>query len=466
MSAACYAEFACRVPKAGSAYVYIYLTLGELAAFVIGWNLILEHSLAVAAISRAAIGYIDALTNEAVQSSLPTYLQEHSWDYYSVIFIIIIGILVCCGIKSTTLFMKFFSGINILVLCFVIACGLALADINNWQDFLPFGAASIFEGAATAYYGFIGYDIITVSSEEAITPGRSVPIAIMLTVLIVNILYLVATIVFTLMIPYTEIIEDAGLSSAFGYNGWKWAETVISVGAVAAMTAAIIMSAVAMTRAVYAMACDGTIFKFLGRVNSKTQVPVIATIAVTIITCLSAFFIDLEELAQMFSLGTLLAYMLVALGSIVIRFHPLDLITGEPFEVTKTSENAPLFRKHDTWQTEQTCALLAFVVFTIFANVCLAVIPVIDNNGAAVSCYILLEENQLPVEYKIPFSPYFPAASAFLNMYLMTQLNLLAWTRVGIWLVMGLAVYAFYGNFHSTLENTDRVEKDIEKIDQ
>ena len=97
MSAACYAEFACRVPKAGSAYVYIYLTLGELAAFVIGWNLILEHSLAVAAISRAAIGYIDALTNEAVQSSLPTYLQEHSWDYYSVIFIIIIGILVCCG---------------------------------------------------------------------------------------------------------------------------------------------------------------------------------------------------------------------------------------------------------------------------------------------------------------------------------------------------------------------------------
>ena len=97
MSAACYAEFACRVPKAGSAYVYTYLTLGELCAFVIGWNLILEHSLAVAAISRAMIGYIDALTDQAIHSSLPVYFQEHSWDYYSVILILIIAVLVCFG---------------------------------------------------------------------------------------------------------------------------------------------------------------------------------------------------------------------------------------------------------------------------------------------------------------------------------------------------------------------------------
>ena len=375
------------------------------------------------------------------------------------------------GVKSSALFNTILTTITVIIASFVVISGTILADFSNWHDFLPYGPSSIFEGAAQAYFAFVGLDVVATASEEALNPFKTVPRAIGLSLLVVSVIYILSSAALTLMVPYTEIVDDSALSAAFVYHGWKWAEYIITFGALAAMTGSLLGTVFAVSRCTYALAVDGTLFKFLAKINSKTQTPIIATLVMTSIAMIFAFFLPMEILAELLSMGTLLAYFVVALATIMIRYHPLDLVTGLPFDTQEQSENARLV-KSCNWERNQTISLSLFLVFAILTNLFLALAKHNSNRDYAFTTYVILicvfsllmagsiiyfsvvsQENPSEPAYKVPFNPFMPAASIFVNFYLITHLKLITWALISGWVIVGLVVYATYGNFHSVLED-------------
>nr|CAD7418630.1 unnamed protein product [Timema cristinae] len=282
LAALCYAEFGTRIPKAGSAYVYTYISIGEFWAFVIGWNIILEHMIGAASVARAWSGYIDSLLGGAISNITVTHVGElHEQllgrypDFLAFAACIVYACLLGIGVKGSAIFNSFFTMINLAVMVFVIVMGFYYARPENWTSgggFLPFGFSGVIAGAATCFYAFVGFDSIATSSEEAITPTVSIPLATLTSMLVVTIGYILVSAALTLMVPYWSLNVGAALPEAFGSIGLTWAKYVVSVGALCGMTTTLFGSLFSLPRCLYAMAADGLLFSFLGSVNQKTQV--------------------------------------------------------------------------------------------------------------------------------------------------------------------------------------------------
>lgn len=185
LSGLCYAELGARVPKAGSAYLYTYVTIGELCAFVVGWNLVLEYVVAAASIARAWSAFFDSLFGNYIHDSVINVLGKvrvHGLSEYvdvlAFIFIMIVTLILISGVKQSSSVNWVFTSINIFVIIFVIIAGLVFADLKNWDNFMPFGFNGVIAGAATCFYAFIGFDVVASSGEEAKTPSKSIPRAI------------------------------------------------------------------------------------------------------------------------------------------------------------------------------------------------------------------------------------------------------------------------------------------------
>ena len=188
LSGLCYAEFGARVPKAGSAYIYSYVTVGELCSFIIGWNLILEYVIGASSVARAWSSYFDSLIDDAIRNftvshvgEIPTPSGVTYPDFFALLVAVLITIVLTVGVKSSSRFNSIFTGINVLVIVFVTTLGLYFAKYRNWtNDFMPFGFSGVISGAATCFYAFVGFDIIASTGEEAKNPRRSIPISIVL----------------------------------------------------------------------------------------------------------------------------------------------------------------------------------------------------------------------------------------------------------------------------------------------
>ena len=188
LSGLCYGEFGARVPKAGSAYVYSYVTIGELCAFVIGWNLLLEYIIGTSSVARAWSAYFDSIFNDRIKNfTISTVGEIHATglaeypDLLSVLVILILTLVLLVGIKKTSWFNTLFTGINLFIIVFILCVGVYYAEIKNWTDnFAPYGASGILAGAATCFYAFIGFDVIATTGEEARNPSRGIPISIVL----------------------------------------------------------------------------------------------------------------------------------------------------------------------------------------------------------------------------------------------------------------------------------------------
>lgn len=185
LSGLCYAEFGARVPKAGSAYYYCYITMGELLGFFVGWNLILEYIIGAASIIRSLSAYVDSMAHGAIKNGTMDAIGEiHSpmlsnyFDLFSILIAVLSTILLSLGVKNSARFNNFCVGVNILTITLVIIVGLVYADPKNWSNFAPFGVSGVFAGAATCFFAFIGFDIIATTSEEAKNPSRSIPFSI------------------------------------------------------------------------------------------------------------------------------------------------------------------------------------------------------------------------------------------------------------------------------------------------
>ena len=254
-SAICYAELGARVPLCGSAYIYTYVTVGEFVAFIIGWNLLLEYMIGTASVARAYSGYLDSLINntmkEHFQSAMPiniSFLSPYP-DFCALAITLVLTVVLSIGVKESTRFNNLFTALNISVVIFVTIFGIIHSDTDNWSirerdipqgngtqsygkgGFFPYGINGVLSGAATCFYGFVGFDAIATSGEEALHPQRSIPISLMLSLSIIFLSYCGISSVLTLMVPYYLQSVTAPLPEAFQYVGWAVGRWIVAVGA-------------------------------------------------------------------------------------------------------------------------------------------------------------------------------------------------------------------------------------------
>lgn len=513
LSALCYAEFGTKVPKAGSAYVYIYNTIGEFWAFIIGWNIVLEHLLGAAAVARAWSAYIDNLSGNFISNlTLTVFGEWHQQyltkqpDFLALLICLVYAFALGLGVKATATINTVLTIINISVMSFVIFCGFSYADFSNWNiegfGFFPFGFAGVLTGAATCFYAFVGFDSIATSSEEAKSPKTSIPLATILSLGTVTVIYVLVSAALTLMVPFSKINKDAALPDAFDYIDLQWAKYIVSIGALCGMTTTILGTLFALPRCLYAMASDGLIFSCFAKINNITQVPTFNLAIAGIGSGILALVLDLEKLVEFISIGTLLAYTIVSAAILVLRYHPENdgdgernnktiLETSESDEDDSTSHSsAEITSTGDMIQLTlagrlkqqfkflapfigkcrpgQACTVATFV-FVFFSMVLCFHFKISSDklfNGtwwaislygflifSLIACIIVLvahNQNLDTQSFQVPFVPFIPILSILCNVELMVNLSSHTWLRFFIWLGLGILMYFFYGIHHSS----------------
>ncbi|XP_059141321.1 cationic amino acid transporter 4-like [Physella acuta] len=361
LSALCYAEFGARIPKAGSAYSYTYVTIGELWGFIIGWNIILEHMIGAASVARAWSGAMDAIFNQAIRNgtieSIGRLSHENEWvseypDLVATGITIVAFTIIGFGAKISINFNSVFTILNTLVLLFIIIAGFSFADTSLWSSssgygFMPFGFEGTISGAATCFFAYIGFEGIAIASEEARDPEKSIPRATVLSLLTVTCLYLLATASLTLMIPFYDTNTSAAFPFAFDEVGAHWAKYIVAGGTLLGISTSLLGGAFSLPRSVYAMAEDGLLFHFLAYIHPKTQTPIFAVIVFGLISALMALLFEISTLVEFMSIGTLFGYTIVAASIIILRYQPVSKCQfklkpeEQPAGTTTTSVSEP-----------------------------------------------------------------------------------------------------------------------------
>uniref|UniRef100_A0A673YKV5 Solute carrier family 7 member 3a n=1 Tax=Salmo trutta TaxID=8032 RepID=A0A673YKV5_SALTR len=471
----CYAEFGARVPKTGSAYLYSYVTVGEIWAFITGWNLILSYVIGTASVARAWSSTFDNLVEEKIsfffRSSMamkvPGGVLAEYPDLFALIIVLLLTGLLAFGVSESALINKIFTGVNLVVLGFIIISGFVKGDPDHWnltlEDFVntypnynnttsisqevvdkmfgsggfaPFGLSGILSGAATCFYAFVGFDCIATTSEEAKNPMRSIPVGIVASLLICFFAYFGVSAALTLMMPYYMLNTQSPLPEAFNYVGWDPARYIVAVGSLCALSTSLLGSMFPMPRVIYAMAEDGLLFRGLSRMNTRTKTPLIATIVSGCVASLMAFLFDLAALVDLMSIGTLLAYSLVAICVLILSKFELAL-SSSFLAVLITVLCLVLAGKLDELMEVQPVWVTVCVVLALLCALCVIIIW-------------RQPESKEALTFKVPLLPWLPLFSVFVNIYLMMQLDLATWCRFAVWMAIGFAIYFFYGIWHSS----------------
>ncbi|KAJ7379566.1 Cationic amino acid transporter 4 [Desmophyllum pertusum] len=470
LCASFYAEFGCRIPKAGSAYIYTYVALGEIWAFVVGWNIILEYIIAGASLARACSEYIDTVFHGEIYHFFMNDIATWNYaaigpfpDFLAFGLVVAVVILVCLGTRLSANVQKVLAAGNFLVILFMIVYGLFFANFENWtKDFAPYGTRGVLRGAASAFYAFGGFDVITTAAEEAVNPQTNIPLSLILTVTISTMAYFGVATTLTLMLPYHQLDAFAPLAQAFAQGNFPAAKYIIAVGGICATISALVCAVFSPSRIVYSMSVDGLLFRWFSHVNDKTHAPVRATITAGCLTALMAMIFDINQLVELLSIGTLLAYTMVAISVLTAAYQPI------------TDEEKPLNDNDDDFKreaNESTAFCVKLSVFFLVAGIAgLAVVLTYSFeyiakgewwaifliclfSGTIIVSLVAIQlqpRNSATFPFMVPGVPYIPAITIFINAVLMANLHWTTYVRFGVWMILGFILYLFYGYQHST----------------
>ncbi|XP_050333480.1 cationic amino acid transporter 3 isoform X1 [Bactrocera neohumeralis] len=520
----CYAEFGARVPKAGSAYVYSYVCIGEFAAFVIGWNLMLEYIIGTASVCRGISLYLDTLINDTLKHTFAeiapinvSFLGSY-FDFFACGLVIVFGVALAFGVETSALANNFCTSLNIFILLFVIIFGAIKANFANWSidpqainatttatgnigagGFFPFGFAGTLKGAATCFFGFVGFDCIATTGEEVRNPRRNIPRSILLSLLIIFLCYFGVSTVLTLMVPYYEQDPNAPLPFAFKQVGWTFAMWIVAIGGLIGLLASLFGALFPLPRVMYSMADDGLLFRFLGKISPRFRVPVNGSICAAIFTALMAGLFDLQQLVSLLSIGTLLAYSVVAISITILRYmesadsadcesgnQPLtenSMLTSSGTRVTAKAVLLQLFNiKHlstpNSLSTRIVGTLITvFCLLSLFIGLIfkeaydallenqlwvLVLLPILVLFAILTLVMICVQPREPVIKtFRVPIVPLLPAISVFINIYLMLQLDVMTWIRFGIWMLIGIPIFiacwCMYDIGDVTKRNPERV---------
>ncbi|UJA21951.1 amino acid permease [Thermoleophilia bacterium SCSIO 60948] len=384
-SALSYAELASTIPISGSAYTYGYATLGEFAAWIIGWDLLIEYGLGVATVAVGWGEYLSALFADLFSFSLPDAIalapgEGGVVNLPAVLLIAAITALLIYGVRETARANAIMVVIKIGILLVFIALGLTAFDGGNMTPFAPEGFPGIESAAALIFFAYIGFDAVSTSGEEAKNPGRDLPIAIVGSLVFATILYIIVATVAVGTLPADQLAgAPAPLATALSEgSGLQWGATLISFGALIAITSVVLTLFYGQTRVAFSMSRDGLLPRGLAKLTAR-KTPIVLTLLFGALSAVLAALLPLSELAELVNIGTLFAFLIVNLGVIILRRTQPDLKRG----------------------------------------------------------------------FRVPFSPVFPLIGAALCIYLMTKLPIVTWERFGIWMGIGVLIYVFYGRRHS-----------------
>lgn len=386
-AALCYSEFASMIPQSGSAYTYSYVAFGELFAWILGWDLVLEYGLASSAVASGWSGYFQSLLS-GFGIDLPTALTSAFnpakgtyIDLPAVIIVLLVTFLLTRGVKESAKFNTIMVFIKVAVVLLFIFIGVWYVKPTNWTPFMPFGFSGVATGAAVVVFAYFGFDAVSTAAEEVKNPQRNLPIGIISALAICTVLYIVVSLVLTGIVPFNMLNVKDPVAFALQFIGKDWAAGFISLGAIIGITTVLIVMMFGQTRLFYAISRDGLLPKKLSAVSRKTQVPLTSTWATGILVALLAGIVPLDKLAELTSIGTLFAFATVSLGVAVLRKTQPDLERG----------------------------------------------------------------------FKTPWVPVVPALAVIFCVYLMLQLSGFTWKGFLVWFLIGQVIYFSYGYKHSKM---------------
>lgn len=403
LTALCYAEFASTVPVAGSAYTFSYATFGELVAWIIGWDLILEFALAVSVVAKGWSQYL----GEVIGRTPVLHIGSVDFDWGAVILIAVLGVLLATGTKLSSRVSAVAVAIKLAVIALVLVVGLTYFDSKNLTPYIPpsqpgaegeglrqslfsfitgaghstFGWYGLLAAASLVFFAFIGFDVVATAAEETKDPQRAVPRGILGSLLIVTVLYVAVSLVLTGMVSYKELSGgNATLATAFALHGATWAKNIISIGALAGLTTVVMVMYLGQTRVLFAMSRDGLLPRKLAH-TGRHGTPVRITAIVGVVCAVLAGFVDFGTLEEMVNIGTLFAFVLVSVGVLILRKTRPDLPRG----------------------------------------------------------------------FRVPLVPLVPVLAVLSCLWLMLNLSVETWLRFLVWMALGLLVYFAYSQRHSLL---------------
>ncbi|XP_061356754.1 cationic amino acid transporter 4, vacuolar-like isoform X2 [Gastrolobium bilobum] len=521
LSAFCYAELACRCPSAGSAYHYTYICIGEGVAWLVGWALILEYTIGASAVARGITPNLALFFGG--EDNLPLFLARHTLpglgvvvDPCAAVLILLVTVLLCLGIKESSMAQSIVTTVNVSVMLFIIITGGYLGFKSGWvgyelpNGYFPYGVNGMFTGSAIVFFSYIGFDSVTSTAEEVKNPQRDLPLGISTALAICCILYMLVSAVIVGLVPYYELDPDTPISSAFSSYGMEWAVYIITTGAVTALFSSLLGSILPQPRVFMAMARDGLLPSFFSDIHKGTQIPLKSTIVTGVFAAALAFFMNVSQLAGMVSVGTLLAFTTVAVSVLIIRYVPPDevpipssLLTSvdpsvrhsgddieedsaisptDPLldmsdsllrhpliikEITKGNYllNEKTRRKIAAWTITLLCIGILMVASAASADRCPRILrlTLYGVGGIILLCSIIVLACMKQDDtrhsfghsggFVCPFVPFLPALCILINTYLLIDLGVDTWLRVSVWLLIGVLIYLFYGRNHSSLLN-------------
>lgn len=337
VSALMYAELSTAYPVAGGAYAYTYATAGELLAWLVGWNLLLEYGLIVPAIASGWSGYFRRFIEENFGVS---FLQAISGAYnpaagtYFDLFAFLITagafVLIARGVSASAKVNSVIVVLKLLVLGLFVLFAVPYFDVSNLQNFMPFGVEGIWKGAALLIFAYLGFDAVATMAEEVKNPQKTLPKGLIVAMGISTILYIIVGFMLTAIVPFHKLNVPDSLAFAMYEVGEPTVASVIALGAVVTITTVIIAHGMAFTRVCYALSRDGLLFKPFGEVHAKFGTPLKATVASGFVLSLIAALVPLKTLAELINIGTLFAYLMVAVSLVIARKRTVEMAFKMP----------------------------------------------------------------------------------------------------------------------------------------